>query len=236
MLRIGICDDDEQFTVQLEKCVLKYAGKKGISVDIQIFVSSRELFSNINEEGLFDILFLDIELGNETGIDIGKFIRSDLKYEAMQIVYISINDQYALQLFETRPMNFLIKPIDYNNVEHVMDEYGRVYHFQNHFFSYHIGKRQYSMNANCIMYFQSQGKKIQMITQHGTEMFYGKLSDVILQLNEQVFCVVHKSFVVNMHYAVQYKNDCVVMVDGMIIPISQSMRHNVREKLLGEIV
>ncbi len=52
---------------------------KGITVDIQTFLTPLKLFSNIEEEGLFDILFLDIELGFETGIEVGAKIRSNLK-------------------------------------------------------------------------------------------------------------------------------------------------------------
>jgi DNA-binding LytR/AlgR family response regulator len=75
-----------------------------------------------------------------------------------------------------------------------------------------------------------------MVTQDGTEEFYGKLSDVVLQLNEQAFCVVHKSFVVNLHYVIQHKSDSVIMANKVEIPISQSMKQNVKEKLLGDIL
>lgn len=236
MLRIGICDDDEQFIIQLERYVLEYAKKKGIPVETQTFLNSDKLFSYIDEVGLFDILFLDIELGDVTGIDVGNRLRSDLMNEIMQIVYVSINEEYALQLFKTRPMDFLTKPINYQKIEPVMDEYVRLYYTHNRFFTYHIGKKKYSMNENCILYFQSQGKKIQMVTQKGTEEFYGKLSDVVLQLNEQSFCVVHKSFVINLRYVAQHKSDSIVMANGEEIPISQSMKQSVRDRILSEIV
>lgn len=235
MFRIGICDDDEQFAIQLENYILDYAKQRGISVDTQIFLNSTELFSGMAEEGLFEILFLDIELGSDTGIDIGKVIRSELKNETMQIVYVSAKEGYALQLFDIRPMNFLVKPIDYTKVSYIMDEYERLFHFQNRFFTYNIGKRIYRMNENCILYFQSQGKKIQMITQDGTEEFYGKLTDVISQLNAQIFCAVHKSYVINMRYVVRYSSDSIWMVNGEEIPISQSMKKIVKEKILSDI-
>lgn len=236
MLKIGICDDDEQFTIQLEKYVLEYAKKKSISVDTQTFLSSKKLFSSIDEDGLSDILFLDIELDDETGIDIGNRLRSDLKNEIMQIVFISANEEYALQLFNIRPMNFLVKPITFEKVAYILDEYERLFPAPNKYFTYNIRKKKYMVNENCILYFQSQGKKIQMVTKDGTEEFYGKLSDIILQLNEQVFCVVHKSFVVNLHYVIQHKSDSVIMANAVEIPISQSMKQNVKEKLLEEIL
>ena len=98
VLRIGICDDDEQFTIQLERHVLAYAKRKGVHVETQTFLSPDKLFSNIDEDGLFDILFLDIELDDITGIDVGNRLRSDLKNEIMQVVFISANDEYGKNL------------------------------------------------------------------------------------------------------------------------------------------
>lgn len=96
MLRIGICDDDEQFTLQMENYVLDYANKKAITVETQTFLNSKELLLSINEDGPFEILFLDIELDDNTGIDIGQAIRSELKNETMQIVFVSAKEEYAL--------------------------------------------------------------------------------------------------------------------------------------------
>ena len=126
---------------------------KGITVDIQTFLTPLKLFSNIEEEGLFDILFLDIELGFETGIEVGAKIRSNLKNETMQIVYVSAKEEYAIQLFDIRPMNFLVKPINYKKLAFVLDEYERLFGFKSRFFTYNIGKRQYKINENSILYF-----------------------------------------------------------------------------------
>jgi two-component SAPR family response regulator len=116
--------------------VLEYAKKKGVPVETQTFLSPDKLFSNIDEDGLFDILFLDIELDDITGIDVGNRLRSDLKNEIMQIVFISANDEYALQLFNIRPMNFLVKPITYDKVSFIMDEYDRLFPASNRYIQY----------------------------------------------------------------------------------------------------
>lgn len=236
MLRMGICDDDERFANELEGYIIEYGLKKGLSFDTRVYLNAKELFADLEEEGLFDILFLDIELNQDTGIEIGKKLRSDLKNETMQIIFVSSKEGYALQLFDIRPMNFLIKPICYEMVAHVLDEYDRLFHFGNRFFQYNIGKREYSINENMILYFQSQGRKIHIVTQDESIEFYGKLSDVITQLNDKSFCMVHKSYVVNMKYVEQYTSDKVFLVNGEEIPISESQRSQVRKKLLTNII
>lgn len=232
MFRIGICDDDIKFSEELKKLVKEYAEKNNISVKVQSFVNSNDLFKSLEEEGLFEILFLDIELKETTGVIVGKRIRSDIKNEAMQIVFVSSKQGYAMQLFEIRPMNFLIKPIDYKKVSDIMNEYGRLYKFQSDFFRYSIGKREYRINEQQIMYFESKGKKIIMVTPDSQKAFYGKLSEVLSDLRANSFCHVHKSYIINMRYVAEYSKDNILMVDGTVIPVSQSMRKNVAKKFL----
>lgn len=64
------------------------------------------------EKGLyFDIIFLDIEFKSLNGLQVGRKIRNQLHNELVQIVYISAIANYAMDLFQIRPMNFLIKPL-----------------------------------------------------------------------------------------------------------------------------
>lgn len=233
MVRVGICDDDKEFGLELENYLLQYAEKENIAIDTDLFVSSRELFQSIQNDGLLDILFLDIELDESTGIAIGKTIRSELKNETMQIVYVSSKEEYAMQLFDIRPMNFIVKPIEYSKVEYIMNEYKRLFKFHNTFFKYKIGKREYQINDRCILYFQSQGKKISMVTQDETREFYGKLSDICASLNACSFCEVHKSYVIYMEYVAEYQKDNITMLNGDIIPVSRAMRQHVSQKILG---
>lgn len=74
--------------------------------DITIFLSGDEYLRFLKEEPPLDIIFLDIEFGGSTdGVTVGKVIRSDLKNEATQIVYVSAMESYALQLFKNRPID-----------------------------------------------------------------------------------------------------------------------------------
>lgn len=72
MLRIGICDDDENFLKELEGELSKYADGKDIMAEIELFAEVPLLLAALEKRGLLDILFLDIELKQGTGIEVGK--------------------------------------------------------------------------------------------------------------------------------------------------------------------
>lgn len=232
MLKIGVCDDDEKFAFELEGYILKYAERNNFKVDTQTFTQAQDLINYIKFEDMFDILFLDIELGKVSGVDIGKYLRSDLDIQGMQIVFVSVKENYAMQLFDVHPLNFLIKPIKYKKIEQIMSEYGRLYKFQCNYFEYSIRKEKYMVDEQSILYFQSCGKKIYMVTQRDKKEFYGKLSDVFSKLNSFSFCTVHKSYIVNMKYISEYCNNSVLMVNGDIIPVSRAMKDNLSRKII----
>lgn len=231
MYKVIICDDDMTFANTLEDYILEYAKKSNNDIDVQVYSSGEELFANEDKEEYTDLIFLDIELGMMNGVEVGTRIRKELHNESIQIVYVSSKEGYAMQLFNLRPMNFLIKPIDYAKTAHILDEYIRLYGTQ-HFIEYQIGKKICHINEKSILYLQSIGKKIKLTLANGEIEFYGKLSNIIAKLNQDSFCSTHKSYVINMQYVVAFRPEEVEMTNGDVVPISRSMKKSVNERIL----
>lgn len=232
MYRIGICDDEMEFCTEIEGFVHEYAEKEEITVETEVFTSGEALFETMNNGNTFDLLFLDIELGGINGVEVGHRLREKVENEAMQIIYVSSKESYAMQLFQIRPFDFLTKPVTMEKITKVLSEYKRLFIDRNIFFTYHVGKSTYRISENDILYFQCEGKKIQVITTKDKREYYGKMADVEKQISMNKFCVVHKSYVVNINYVSEFCPDEVIMCNEVRIPISQSMRKKVREKIL----
>ena len=87
-----------------------------------------EYLKFLAEEAPVDLLFLDIKFEDGMdGIAVGKELRADLKNEITQIVYISGLESYAMQLFQNRPMDFLLKPVKQEQGDRIMEEYIRLF-------------------------------------------------------------------------------------------------------------
>ncbi len=81
------------------------------------YLKGEEYLKFLAEEAPVDLLFLDIKFEDGMdGIAVGKELRADLKNEITQIVYISGLESYAMQLFQNRPMDFLLKPVKQGGV------------------------------------------------------------------------------------------------------------------------
>ena len=111
MLYIGICDDEKYFLSEEKEIIIKYMKKRDCPCQIDTF-DSGTTFIDSGANVPYDILFLDIDLGDVKGFEIGKQIRDELKNNKIQIVYISGDTSYAMELFKTRPFDFVVKPVD----------------------------------------------------------------------------------------------------------------------------
>lgn len=233
MYRIGICDDDFSFCAQIEEFLENYAKRENILIETEVFLSGEEYLKYMETEPALDLLFLDIELGRINGILVGRFIRTKLENEVTQIVYVSVKESYAIQLFKTRPLDFLVKPVLETDIDKVMSEYRRLFDGKKLFFEYQIGKAIFRTAYRDIMYFQCFGKKVQLFTNKpDVKEFYAKMADVKKQLDQICFLVIHKSYIVNIQYVSEFRFNEIELSNGTVLPISQSMRKVVQQRLL----
>lgn len=228
-VKIAICDDDSFIGEQLQDICVQELNKRKVKYEIWVTNSAIELCEKMKEQE-FDLLFLDIELPKMDGIVVGRYIRETLKDEKIQIVYISVKEQYAMELFDWRPLNFLVKPLDNQKVRKVLDKFLFLLEETRKVFTYKRGGEYHKIFLEDIIYFEKIGKKICVHTINGKNdgQFYGKMDDVYSKLENNRFLYIHKSIIVNYNYIVKFEYEQVRMIDGVELSISQSKRKEIR--------
>lgn len=109
MLRIAICDDIPQELQSLVSLTNQYLAANGLDAEVMKFSHPDALLTAIEAES-FHIYILDIVMPMVNGLEVGKEIRR-LDCEA-QIIYATTEPQFALQAYAASPINYLIKPIE----------------------------------------------------------------------------------------------------------------------------
>lgn len=231
MYKIGICDDEKGTCAELEKILYRYAKNRGLKCDINIWYTGEELCEYLRRENTLDILFLDIELVSTDGIKVGNFIREELENIETDIVYISSNSSYAMNLFRIQPIDFLIKPLDERRIEEVMLRAIKQYERKKQMFDYQIKGCFYKLHCKEILYFYSENKKITIVTRGEKSVFNGKLKEVAKRLPHN-FVLIHQSFIVNLDYVEECTYEMVRMQDKAELNISQPYRKSVREQIM----
>lgn len=232
MYRVAICDDESYICSQIEDIIINYQKETMKEIDIEVFYSAEDLYRFIKEEHKFDIIFLDIELKQMNGVEIGRIIRQEIQDEATQLLYISSKQDYAMALFDNRPLNFLIKPLSKEKVEKYLQQAIEISEKSNLFHEFNVGKVHYKVPYKDIMYFESDDKKIRIITNTVTYECYGKLTEIKEVVPSTEFFYIHKSYLVNYLYVSEAQYERLKMTSGIYLPISQTYRKDVRDMLI----
>lgn len=229
MLRIAICDDEETFCAHMESMILEYGAKNSLELDVEVFYSGAELCEFMQSEHEFDLIFLDIEMTQINGVEVGKIIRNQIRNQTVQIVYISAKTSYCMDLFEIRPMHFLEKPLSAEKIIKQVCLANELCSKAEYVFRYKQGHNSYSESVKNIIYFESQNRVLKMFTTSGDISFYGTLAEIEQQLSKSNFLLIHKSFLVNYAHIVEFGAKEIKMSNGQLLAISQQHRKAVKD-------
>ena len=181
----------------------------------------------MREENSYKLIFLDIKIDNENGSDLGYEIRMALKNNSVNIIYISSYTKYAMSLFRSRPLDFIIKPITYEKINKVFNILEEIGYNDEIFFEVKNGKNIKKILYTNILYFMGKGRKIIIATVDKDYECYMKLNDVNVPNN---FMQVHKSYIVNCKYIDEYRYDEIILTHNIRIPISRTYQKEIRKK------
>ena len=233
MIKIGICDDGKNVCAEIENTILSYAKAKNIQIEILAWYSGESFCEYLKQGKEVDILFLDIEMFELSGLEVGSYIRKTLDNREMQIVYIFSHTSYAQQLFKTQPLDFLEKPVMEADIIEVLELGMKILRRRSEKFKFQCGKELYQIAYGEIIFFFSSGRKINIVTTKGEYTFYGKLKEIQRELPPE-FLVIHQSYIVNKEHISRYAYEYVETDNNMKLTISQKYRKQVRESLLKE--
>lgn len=230
MLKIAICDDNIQTTSEMETLIQKIAKKNYIDVEIEVFWDGPSLFDAVSEKHCFDIIFLDIEMDKENGISTAKKIR--LQDKDVLIIYVTSHENYMQESFSIRPFRFLIKPVSMQEFEICFKDASEEISSIDYYFRYNYQRMNHKVLVRDILYFESNKRKVSIVTEKETFFVYKKLNEIEKSLKEcrVTFLRVHQSFLVNYKHVVGLSYDSIVMDNGKIISISEDRRRGISEQ------
>lgn len=105
MILVAICDNDEGATCQIEELIESTYEKHGVEMEIDVYYSGEKLAEAISQGKMYDIIYLDIQMGGLDGLAVGKYIRK-MELDSI-IVYISEYIEYIESVLKLRHLNLL---------------------------------------------------------------------------------------------------------------------------------
>ena len=171
-----------------------------------------------------DILFLDIELKNENGIDIARYCRKS-GYKNINIVFVSSHNSYVYDTFEVRPIAFIRKEAISEDLKKCVSLIDR--------------KRSETkilindtlVNLLDILYIESEANYVYYRLKNGLSIkSRTKLSKIEKELEKYNFMRCHTSYIVNAEHVTKIHADFLALEDNIKISISRSWRDSFFDK------
>ena len=232
-MQIAICDDDYLTCSFIENVILQYSKKNGISIETDVYQTAKSLYENFEDST--DLLFLDIQLPDDSGIEIGRFLRKCSTNNNLQIIFISGNPGYALELFKIRPMDFLIKPFSEEEVVDILNEYTQKAMPPSQCFLYKFKTTIRRIPYRDILYFSSEARKALIHLKYGeTITIYKKLSEIEKELPNEVFWRIHKSYIINSQHIISCQHNQLLMSNNDVLPISRNYKNEIYFKIIND--
>ena len=119
MIKIAFCDDDCSVLSDLHELLALYRAEKNKEINDFTFHSPLDLISEIERGTRFDVLFLDVLMPGENGIDVAAEIRSFDKNA--KIIFLTSSSEFAVQSYTVNAFYYQLKPICAENFTRLMD-------------------------------------------------------------------------------------------------------------------
>lgn len=219
MVTIAICDDEKEMRNRLAGSVARQMELLGEPCRIKEFSDGAGLLMQLRENPWFvDIIFLDIELGKENGVEIARRIRKE--NEECILIFITGYSEYVFHGYEVGALNYILKPYREQKIEEVLQEaLYRLDKKKERFISVMCGSSLIKLAAREIYYISSKLRKLTVRTKDREWEFYGKLTDMEEKLPSD-FVRIHQSYLVNMRHVERVDKDS-VLLKGQSLPVSK---------------
>lgn len=225
-----LLDDDPMDRVMLTAIVKKYP-------DLEIcgiYSSAKELLVNCIAKDI-DILFLDIDLPELSGLDIRKEFN-----EVPVCVFISSHPEFAIDTFNLDTLDFISKPlksdrfkqcydriIDYLELKQKAQLYESSIGGDNEIIIKE-GHQQSKIKLHEIQYLEALKDYTKIITEKGKHMVLSSIGNLLKEPHFSNFIRIQKSFAVQREFIQKWDSNHIYLKNGTILPFSKLYRENLK--------
>ena len=232
MLKIVICDDQEEHLRRAEALADRTFAAEGQQIRKHLFESAEELLSWMETENSApDVAVLDIELEGEDGISLAKKLNA--LAPGCRIIFLTSYLDYAMDVYEAEHIWFVVKkqaeeyfPAAVKKALRSLAERETVVPA----LIVSENRRKTVIPIDRILYLSKMGRKGQVVCVDGEYLDRRGPAALIPAAYREHFLRCHEGYWVNVGMIAQLDRDCFVLKDGTRIPISRGFKAEARSR------
>ncbi len=208
-MKVVIVENELLAAEKLERYLLKYSPEV---VVLKIITSTKDAITWFQENQIYDVIFMDIQLADGLSFEIFTKVTID-----KPIIFTTAFDEYAVDAFKVNSVDYILKPITFTDISRAMNKLKMMQSLFNPSnevlvnvvdnlkknkakdrFLVRLGNYINSIKSKEIALFYADGRTVYLVTHTNKKYILDyKLGDLIRVLNTSTFFRVNRTFILS---------------------------------------
>lgn len=186
---------------------------------------------NVLREHEIDLVFLDINMPEISGISFAKSINKSVK-----IIFTTAYRDFAVEGFELQAVDYLLKPISFDRLLKAVNNYFITYsdsnqtsiqsYENNDFMFVRADRRMIKVDFESIVYIESYSDYIKIHLANETIVTRETISAIEAKLPSKSFLRIHRSYIIALKHISSFTNE-EILINKTALTISRSYKKEV---------
>ena len=228
--RCAIVDDSKTDAEFVQSILNSWEDLRQANIQAVVFPSAESFLFRYAEDKDWDILLLDIEMGNMDGIALAKKIRQD--NESVQMVFVTCFADYISEGYEVAALHYLMKPVKQDKLFAVLDRAIAVMQKTERVILLPVGGEMLRLPTSQVQYVEAFSHTVVIITGTDTIQVKMPISEVEKLLGEG-FIRFHRSYLVGLKHIARLSKTEVILDSGKALPLSRGAAATVHKAFIS---
>ena len=217
MLEIGICDDQKACINDIYIHVKRILSRQDVEVRYTTFLTGKKL---LEADIVFDVVFLDIEMNEMDGIEVGRELR--LKNPKCKIIMVTSSKERFKDVFQFQAFRYVTKPIDVAEItEAILSAITMTLGVE--IIELYCNRNLYKILQRDIQYIRAYNGYTEFVVNNKIFRREDSLKTILRELTPKLFYQISRQYVVNMH-AIDDVEDNIVKIGNEELKVSVRVR------------
>ncbi|MCM1232174.1 MAG: LytTR family DNA-binding domain-containing protein [Ruminococcus flavefaciens] len=218
MYRIAVCDDEQDQIQAIASVLSEWGRETGRGCEVHTFGCAEEFFFAYEEDKVWDILLLDVEMKGISGVELAKRIRGDS--HRAEIIFVTSHPEFAGEGYEVDALHYLVKPVPGDKLKQVLSKAAERLREEPRSLIIVCEGETVRLYENEILYVESFLHYIVIHAKSGEYRIKENISAFADRLDEG-FYRIHRSYLVSLRYITRIARTFVILDGNIQLPLAR---------------
>lgn len=220
-MRIAIVDDIASERETLKTRVDAQTARLSLDAAISCYASGTDFLDAAGKEH-FDLVFLDIYMGNENGVDTAKHLRC-FDPDCL-LVFTTTSPDHALEGFRVRALHYLVKPYEETELAALFNEIVKRFPITDRYIEINTTGGIVRLRFSDILYAEHYQHQVYIYNTAGEKIVTRRtFREFTAALTDERFFLCSRGALVNMEHAEDFDGTDFILKSGKRISVSRDL-------------